>query len=50
MNTRSAAPASEGRSNGSVTRRSVAHGPAPRACAASSIDASSFASPARVKR
>jgi len=50
MNTSSAAPASEGRSSGRITRRSVAQGPAPSACAASSIDPSSFASPARVKR
>jgi hypothetical protein len=50
MNTSRAAPASDGRNSGSVTRPSVSQRPAPSACAASSMDASSFASPARVSR
>src|SRR6266550_2300982 len=50
MNTSNAAPASAGRSSGSVTRRSVSQRPTPSASAASSIEASSLASPARVNR
>ena len=50
MNTSSAAPASAGRMSGSVTRRSVSQRPAPSAWAASSIEASTLASPARVNR
>ena len=50
MNVRSAAPAREGLSRGSVTRHSVIQRPAPNAWAASSIEASSFARPARVSR
>ena len=50
MKVSSAAPTSEGRSSGSVTRRNVSNGPAPSEAAASSVAASSFVRPARVKR
>ena len=50
MNVRIAAPASEGRSNGTTTRHSVPLRSAPSACAASSMETSSRASPARVNR
>ena len=50
MNVRSAAPQSDGPRSGTVTRRKVRHGPAPSDAAASSIEASSLARPARVKR
>ncbi len=45
-----AAPTREGRTSGKTTRRIVAQRPAPSAWAASSIDTSSLASPARVNR
>ena len=50
MKASKAAPASAGLSSGSVTLESVAQRPAPKAWAASSIEASSFARPARVSR
>jgi hypothetical protein len=49
-NVSSAAPVSAGPSSGSVTRRKVRHGPAPSEAAASSMEASMRARPARVNR
>ena len=50
MKVRMAAPTSDGRTSGTITRHNVARRPAPSACAASSMDTSSLARPARVKR
>jgi len=50
MNVNMAAPMSDGRKSGTITRRKVARRLAPSAWAASSIETSSLASPARVKR
>lgn len=50
MNVSSAAAAICGRTSGSTTDRSVRHRPAPSDAAASVIDASTRARPARVKR
>ena len=50
MNVSNAAAASCGLSSGSVTRRNVVQVPLPKECAASIIDASTLASPARVNR
>ena len=50
MNVSIAAPTSEGRRRGMITRRTVARVEAPNACAASSMETSSLARPARVNR